>query len=236
MATPQFHTMSSSLLRFLIVASIVVASASEPVKVLFCEEALCPGCGIFVETSLVPVYSQLGPDVIDLQLIPFGNAQIQDDGSVECQHGVGECDANTYELCAIDINPDPQDYLPFIGCLAHTLPKGSSDEPLDPQLFQDCADSSNLWWSRIQVCHDTPETVDRLVKQAAAATPDDHQYVPWVEIEGDHMDIEHLDFKTEVCKAFLAKGGSHPACDDSVGIGEEQDTRALGAVPCLHEK
>lgn len=223
--------MPAATLRFLLATSIVVVSTSTPVKVLVCEESLCPGCGEFVETSLVPVYTQLGPEVIDLQLVPFGNAHIQDDGSVLCQHGVGECDANVYELCGIDVNPDPKDYLPFIACLAKTLPKGSSDDPLDTELFEDCADSSNVWWSRIQVCHDTPETADRLVKQAAANTPDDHQYVPWVEIEGTNMDIETLDFKTEVCKAFIANGGSNPACDEIVD--KVQEVRAL--VPCVHE-
>jgi hypothetical protein len=48
-------------------------------------------------------------------------------------------------------------------------------------------------------------------------TPSDHQYVPWIVIDGDHLDAEEQDkFKIEICKAFVAKGGSHPACNDLV--------------------
>jgi interferon gamma-inducible protein 30 len=200
-------------MRSLLAASVVVTSTSAPVKVLVCTEALCPDCEDFVLKTLVPVFQQLGPEVIDLQLIPFGNAKLEDDGTVVCQHGDGECDANAYELCAIHSNPDPKDYLPFISCLAEALPMGHHDDPLDPHLFQDCADDTSLWWSRIQACRDIPQAVGELVKVAASETPADHKYVPWIEIEGDHMDEETLDFKTEVCKAFIASGGSHPGCD-----------------------
>lgn len=203
----------ASFLRFIIIASIAVTSKSKPVKVLVCTEALCPDCEDFVETTLVPVFSQLGSEVIDLQLVPFGNAHLHEDGSIECQHGPGECDANAYELCAIGANPDPKDHLPFISCLAEALPMGHHDDPLDPQLFQQCAENNSLWWSRIQACHDIPQAIGNLVEKAAAETPDDHKYVPWIEIDGDHMDEQTLDFKTEVCKAFVANGGLHPACN-----------------------
>eukprot|EP00545_Synedropsis_sp_CCMP1620_P007928 CAMPEP_0119015266 /NCGR_PEP_ID=MMETSP1176-20130426/10718_1 /TAXON_ID=265551 /ORGANISM="Synedropsis recta cf, Strain CCMP1620" /LENGTH=214 /DNA_ID=CAMNT_0006968545 /DNA_START=61 /DNA_END=705 /DNA_ORIENTATION=+ len=209
--------MMATFFRFLIVASVTITSSSLPVKVRVCTEALCSDCKNFVHKTLIPVYSQLGPDVMDLQLVPFGNAHLQRDGSVKCQHGVGECDANAYELCAIQASPNAKDYLPFIGCLAETLPMGRSNEPLDQQLFQQCAESNNLWWSRIQACHDIPQAIGNLVKKAASETPADHTSVPWIEIEGDHMDEEKLDFKTEVCKAFVAGGGSHRACDGVLG-------------------
>ena len=184
------------------------------VKVLVCTEALCPDCENFVKEQLVPVYSQLGPEVIDLQMIPFGNAHFQTDGSIECQHGQGECDANVYELCAIYMNPDPEKYLPFLACLAATLPMGHHDDPFDPKLFEQCA--STVWWSGIEACHDTPSAVRQLIQAAADATPKAHKYVSWIEIEGTHLDEENLDFKTEICKVFVANGGSHPACSDEV--------------------
>lgn len=188
--------------------------ASEAVKVLVCTEALCPDCENFVREQLVPVYSQLGPDVIDLQMIPFGNAHLGSNGTVECQHGQGECDANVYELCAIYMNPDPKEYLPFLACLAQTLPMGHHDDPFDPTLFEQCA--TTVWWSGIEACHDTPGAVRKLIQAAAEATPKAHKYVPWIEIDGTHLDEENLDFKTEICKVFVANGGSHPGCSDYV--------------------
>jgi interferon gamma-inducible protein 30 len=226
--------MSSTVLRLLVAASVAAVSSSQPVKVLVCTEALCPGCEHFVGHDLMPVYSQLGSDVIDLQLVPFGNAKLQDDGTVECQHGAGECDANIYELCAIAANPDPADYLPFIGCLIETLPMGHQDNPFDPMIFEKCAETSDLWFSRIKLCHDDEKVAAKLVKQAAANTPADHKYVPWIEIEGEHFDVGNrtLDFKTEVCSAFVANGGSSPACNN---ILEEETHTSHDVVPCKNE-
>jgi len=140
-----------NLLLLLLSTSFVITTcaAATPVKVLVCTESLCPDCEQFVQKQLVPIYSQLGPDVIDLQVVPYGNARRRINSTtttIECQHGVGECDANVYELCAIYMNPNPNDYLPFLDCLAKVLPMGRHDEPLNPQLFENCA-SGSLWWS-----------------------------------------------------------------------------------------
>lgn len=202
--------LKTNLMLLLLVSSLVLTVASDPVKVLVCTEALCPDCENFLQTQLVPAYLQLGPEVMDLQVIPFGNAHRQSDGAIICQHGEGECDANVYELCAIYMNPDPKDYLPFLDCLTRVLPMGHHDDPLDPSLFETCAGS--LWWSGIKACHDTPGAVRQLIQTALDNTPKDHTYVPWIEIEGTHLDEETHDFKTEICKAFVAKGGCHPAC------------------------
>lgn len=210
--------MTHSSMRLLLSILVVVAvGASSPVEVLVCTEALCPDCEHFVADHLVSVYEELGPEVMNLKLVPYGNAKLLANGTAVCQHGVGECDANIYELCAISLHPDPDKYLPFVQCLAENLPMGHADKPLDQKLFQDCAtNSAGLWWSRILACHDIPKVATKMVQNAAAATPSDHTYVPWIEIEGDHMDEEKQDFKEEICKAFVAKGGSDPKCDGVV--------------------
>ena len=63
-------------------------------------------CEQFVQKQLIPIYSQLGPVVIDLQVVvPYGNARRRrrrinnstttttTTTTIECQHGIGECDA-----------------------------------------------------------------------------------------------------------------------------------------------
>jgi len=59
-------------------------------------EALCPGCQEFMNTQLVPVYDQLSSAVIELEVVPYGNAMIvvvdneTETEEVKCQHGPGK--------------------------------------------------------------------------------------------------------------------------------------------------
>jgi interferon, gamma-inducible protein 30 len=186
-------------------------SIASPVKVVVCTEALCPDCENFIQTQVVPVYSKLGSDVMDLSIIPFGNAHHFENGTTVCQHGQGECDANVYELCAKFLNPDPKDHLPFLDCLTRVLPMGYHDEPFDESLFEQCAE--NIWWPGVKACHESPHLTRRIIDDAVAATPKDHKYVPWITIEGTHLDEERYDFETEICRAFISNGGSHPGCE-----------------------
>jgi hypothetical protein len=36
----------------------------------------------------------IDPPVLEVNLVPFGNADVKNDGSFECQHGPKECLAN----------------------------------------------------------------------------------------------------------------------------------------------
>lgn len=197
----------------LTISTTRTASASAAVEVLVCTEALCPGCHEFVEETLIPVYKELGSEVIDLKLVPYGNARPrEDDNQVECQHGPGECDANVWELCSIYTITHPKDYLPFIHCLDKSLPMGHADEPFDRSIFESCAKINLLDFQKLADCHDDPQVANKLVDAAAANTPEDHEYVPWIVVGGQHLNADEQDFKTEVCKQFVANGGSHEGC------------------------
>lgn len=181
------------------------------VKVKVCTEALCPGCQEFVLKQVIPTYSSLGPKVMDLQIVPFGNAMLSNK-TVECQHGLGECDANTWEQCMIAVFPKPFEYLPMLECLENTLPMGSHPEKFPPSIFEKCAQEVSLEFPKIQYCHDNADMAWKVLQRAAKDTPKEHKYVPWAVIDGKHMDEEHDDLLQAVCKAYVAKGGSHPAC------------------------
>lgn len=205
--------------------------ATAPVKVKVLDEALCSGCKEFVQKSLAPAYELLGATVIDLQVIPFGNARYvasdEDPNQIvlECQHGEAECDANSYEQCvSLHLYPYPQRYLPFIHCLYDELPMSYSDELIDRRIFASCAKKTALDWKAIAACHDDPNRANALQQVAYALTSKDHQYVPWVEIEGVHVEMESDDaFVKAVCAAYIKKGGSHPACE----AGEDSDLRTF---------
>lgn len=149
---------------------------------------------------------------MDLQVLPFGNAKIdQDHKVVKCQHGPGECDANTFELCAIALtNGHVEDYLPFLLCTARQLPPGFAAGPFDHHIFQACAVASNLWWEALLACHDTPSLAWQVTQKAAADTPE-HPYVPYVLLNGEPMN-DDVDFMEEVCRLYQEQGVEYPPC------------------------
>jgi len=92
-------------------STVMVVCATEPVKVLVCTEPSCPNCEQFVH--LVPIYtSQLDrPEVMDLQMAPYGNTARRQISSANTVL-FGECDAKN--VCEIYKNSDPTDCIyPF---------------------------------------------------------------------------------------------------------------------------
>jgi interferon gamma-inducible protein 30 len=173
-----------------------------------------PFCEKFIVEELSPTFQKLGSTAMDLQVLPFGNAHIDEEHEiVKCQHGAGECDANTYELCAIALtNNHVEDYLPFLVCTASTLPAGFAAGPFDPRLFQACAIQASLWWGALQACHDTPSLAWEVNKKGAADTPS-HPYVPYVLLNGEPM-ADGVDFKEEVCRLYQEQGFVYPPCQE----------------------
>jgi Gamma interferon inducible lysosomal thiol reductase (GILT) len=197
---------------------------SNRVSVKLFDESLCGDCKEFVLNVLIPTYQELGPEIIDLTLVSLGNAEYMNaTGSSEkklvCQHGVAECDANSYNLCVADIYDYHIDrYLPFVACLFETLPMGYSGTVFDTEIYASCARRSAVDWDMIKNCHDDAKRVDALQKQAYAATPADHTYVPWVQINGVHWDEESGPLRDKVCETYKSKGGQNTKCNTkSVG-------------------
>ena len=127
-----------------------------------------------------------------------------------------ECDANAYDQCAADVyHHYPGRYVPYIACLFDRLKMGHADTPFEASQFAACAAATGLSWPAVKDCHDDVERSWELQKQAAAETPADHTYVPWVLLNAEHIDEEGDDLFTEVCRRYTAAGGSHPACSPS---------------------
>lgn len=103
----------------------------------------------------------------------------------------------------------PDEHLAFMECLTHKLPMGHRDDPFDTSIFEDCAEQAGLWFSRLQACHDSDEAWE-VQQDAAQATPSSHKYVPWVEVNGRHIDEDNDDLKTLICDAYQ---GEFDACN-----------------------
>lgn len=191
--------------------SILGDTAPVPVQVF--TEALCPDCKHFLEEQLERIYKLLGPDIMELTLVPFGNAELDREGkTIRSQHGVGECDANLWEQCAIHLYPSIESYLPFIACLDGYLPMGSHDDVFERTPFQLCAAKSRLDYDALEKCHDDDDLSWKLALEFDTMTPDEHEYVPWVVIDGQSVDPDQVILLEEVCKVYLSSGGRDPAC------------------------
>jgi interferon, gamma-inducible protein 30 len=204
------------------VPMIALAPASPPpvVVVKAYTEALCIDCKNFIDHQLVPTYHKLGPSVMDLHIIPFGNAQLDlKTQTVTCQHGDGECDANSWEQCAVE-KYSPKEYITFFGCLETTLPMGRYDQ-VDREAFHDCADLAFLDFDALAEKHDNPLYAYQLQQKYSKLTPP-HDHVPWVVVNGKQMDEEQNNLMDVVCQEYAKGGGSHPACSKDGVEGKKQ--------------
>jgi hypothetical protein len=78
-----------------------------------------------------------------------------------------------------------------------------------------CAELANLDYETLETCVNGPEAAE-LLKKAYEDTPKDHQYVPWVVINGKVWNQEG-SLITALCKAYEATGGTEPdACHKEV--------------------
>ena len=86
--------------------------------------------------------------------------------------------------------PDPQVYVPFVDCfegvLVNELVNTTSAPDLVPQLGALCASKQGLDWSAVNKCFKGPEgeALDRENAYRTAVLKPEHQYTPWVTING----------------------------------------------------
>ena len=143
-------------------------------------------------------------DIIALKLVAYGNTQEKEDGTFECQHGAGECTSDALELCtqyklsgnidSIETGDTSLAAWPFILCME----EADGDPDAGESCFNSSMSSSNLTWSVVQDCYFNE--YDEVQSAAAKATPD-HDYVPWVLVDGEV--IEHNDLLQKyICDAY----------------------------------
>ena len=150
---------------------------------------------------------------MDVTLVPFGNARFTN-GVLECQHGEDECKANSYEQCAIHLYPKFDQHWPFYLCVEQaSLSCGEGGGTCTLGKMESCATSSSLDYSSLEACvNDKPEAL-KLQQEASAATPSDHEYVPWVLVDGK-LSSDKKTLLEEVCQKYK---GTKPAACSKVG-------------------
>ncbi|KAJ0059031.1 hypothetical protein NL108_007308 [Boleophthalmus pectinirostris] len=157
---------------------------ADPVKVELYYESLCPACINFITTMLLPTMVLYG-DIIDLTLVPYGNAQESFDGKkyiFKCQHGEEECVGNMIEACLLNLTGSDA-YLPIF-CM-----EASNDAA---KAAHSCVDlfAPDLSWERLMKCVNG-DLGNQIMHQNALKTQalkPPHTYVPWITINGVHTE------------------------------------------------
>lgn len=163
----------------------VYAQASDKIKLDVNFESLCPGCGQFITTNLAPALDKGLLDMVEVTLVPFGNASETKQGdkwAFTCQHGQEECDGNAVENCVLKHVTDAMTKLKANVCIeqiANIQGKGF------PAAIDTCSKQYKFDAAAVTACSQGDEG-NALTHAAAQATPSDHQYVPWVVVDGVH--------------------------------------------------
>ncbi|KAL5580669.1 hypothetical protein UlMin_013111 [Ulmus minor] len=175
---------------FLLISFLSASSSTKTIQKVSVDlyyETLCPDSVEFIVNDLVKLFKYGFVPLINLNLVPYGNAKLRSNNSIVCQHGPNECLLNTVEACAINIWPDlalvyERNYTNWESCFEKL--------GLDPKPITDCY---------------TGEYGKELELQYAAETnalQPPHQYVPWVVVDGQPLYEEYEDFLSYICEAY----------------------------------
>lgn len=161
-----------------------------PVEVHIMYEAYCEYSQQFMLQQLEPALQKIG-DIMDVTLIPFGNAQMRKDG-VSCQHGDGECDAMKWSNCAIELYPEFDQHWPFIYCQMNNNQHANAEIPK-------CAKQAGLNYAKLEMCY-IEDGEDLLV--AAGQRTRRNPGTPSIVLNGSPELRATNSLMWEVCKAY----------------------------------
>ncbi|KAK9290175.1 hypothetical protein L1049_008341 [Liquidambar formosana] len=183
------------------------ASASQKVDLSLYYETLCPYCANFVVNHLVKLFQTQIISIVNLRLVPWGNANLYSNGSIVCQHGKDECLLNTVDACAIDVWPDVNTHFRLIYCIERLADDGKLNE------WKSCFQKSGLPLKPVEDCYNGGRGIqlDRQYGEETARLNPPHEYVPWVVVNNKPLLDDYERYLSYVCKAY--KGSALPnAC------------------------
>ncbi|KAH9388004.1 antigen processing and presentation of exogenous peptide antigen via MHC class I [Tyrophagus putrescentiae] len=189
-------------------------------KVELYYETLCPYSKNFYLEQLEPTFKKLTLDVVDVEVVPFGNVKVAEgpDGIplFTCQHGAAECYGNRVQACVIALtsNLASLDYVREL-----------------------CANQLGLNWAQIKTCHAGQQGLDLIIanwKRTDALVPK-KAYVPWIVINGVHteelQEAAQTDLLGYLCKNDLA-GQNLPQCAAAKNKNSNASVRTVAPL-CL---
>ncbi|KAK6142020.1 hypothetical protein DH2020_016201 [Rehmannia glutinosa] len=190
--------------------SLVPSISCNKVSLGLYYESLCPYSASFIIDSLAMIFTDGLINIVDLNLVSWGNAKLYGNQTFKCQHGAYECLLNTVEACAIDVWPDVKDHFPFIYCVENLVYEHNYT------YWETCFEKLDLDASPVTRCLNSERGTQLELGYAAEtnALQPPHKYVPWVVVDGQPLYDDYRDFVSFICKAY--KGTAKPsACTES---------------------
>ncbi|XP_042510462.1 gamma-interferon-responsive lysosomal thiol protein-like [Macadamia integrifolia] len=178
------------------------APAAHKVSLALYYETLCPACSIFIVNDLAKIFHNGLIKIVDLQLVPYGNANVDSNGTITCQHGAEECFLNTVEACAIDVWPNLNEHFKFISCVEQMIISGKFKEE-----WKSCYHKTHLGPKHIAKCYNSPrgkKLEHKYAKMTESLKPP-HEFVPWVTVNDQPLLLDYENFTSYVCKAYRGK-------------------------------
>ncbi|KAJ0088994.1 hypothetical protein Patl1_31414 [Pistacia atlantica] len=198
---------------------VPVTKEDDKVNVALYYESLCPGSAEFILKYLVDVFDLDLIDIVNLKLVPWGNAETTDpNNTIVCQHGEDECYFNTIHACAIEALPDTE------------TSKGPIHEK--EEMWRSCCQGLKEVEQAIQNCFDSGHGTELELKYRNETPP--HDYVPWLTV--NDKQVEYLQyFLVYICKAY--KGSQVPEfCRSLPPVKAKATENAISSTPVCYAK
>lgn len=220
----------------ILLASPLAAAAAGPgreggkVELALYYETLCPYCSNFVVNHLFKVFDSGLISILDLKLVPYGNARIGANDTVTCQHGPWECLLNTVEACAIDVWPDLSEHFPLIYCIEKLVYSH------DYAQWESCFEPLGLDSKLVSDCYAGGRGKELELEYAAEtnALQPPHQYVPWVVVDGKPLYDDYVNFMSYICEAY--SGTAKPEACSKLSLNRVQLREARKSLPVCYLK
>ena len=175
---------------FILLSIISLSSCQNHVpKIQIYIESLCPDCKYLINRSLKDFYEQVKkPNLADVELVPYGNAKEKFNETTgkwdfTCQHHENECYGNLIETCLIQ-NLGRVDANKKIICIESEIDNFEDD--FDKTL-EYCLDNDADQIKEINDCVNSD--MGNVYQHQMAQKTLDHDYVPWVLVDGVHDTI-----------------------------------------------
>ncbi|XP_066150535.1 GILT-like protein 1 [Euwallacea fornicatus] len=181
----------------LVLTGLHLSVTSNSVKVSLYYETLCPDCMNFIKNQLHLNYKLFGRDLVQLELIPYGNAKENGPKNFTCQHGPNECYGNEVEGCVINSESiDTSES--FVSCsedLQNTSLKAN---------LKHCAEKNHIKWEGIEECLSSGKALDIMADNGSKTRKLALKWVPTIvfndKFSAQESNEAQNDLKGVICK------------------------------------
>ncbi|XP_046548878.1 gamma-interferon-inducible lysosomal thiol reductase-like [Haliotis rubra] len=193
-------------------------AAAPPVNLVLYYETLCPYCKQFITDQLYPTHVKLDSDILNITVLPFGNAEEKQEGNkwiFTCQHGRSECEGNLIATCALKTTSfNSTAYLPFLNCME----AAAHEHVIWFAVLKNCAVRNHVSEADIRSCMKSDAGNELEHEMGVATKKEGVEYVPWIVINGQHTNATQQEAQDDllklICKTYT--GPKPQACTSTL--------------------